>query len=212
MTSVTAMDLVNLNRIRREYARDPDAHALEFARALNRMAVDYGPLPGAVRHLDEAEHVLRALVANHGETPPRVHILAMALANQAQLNAFSGEAGWADLARALDASTDAVFWARARGACAENASRAGAGGPATADRAMLAQVLLVHARVQAACALVDDAVAAFREAEELIRRGGIQADWSDALRTVAAELGFDSSEWGEPLAREDRVARWYWYG
>ncbi|WP_062516839.1 hypothetical protein [Demequina gelatinilytica] len=194
-----------LDKLRALGAADPTAHALTFARALNSMALDFDPLPRAIDYLDEAAFALTRLIDADGATPERLHHLVMVLANQAQCAAFSGATGWSDLPRALDASAQAVAWQREQFAHVAQAA------DARGAHEVLAEVLLISARIHAACAQLDEAEDAYREAEEIIRRDNLHEQWGDALRTVGAELGVDLGEWGGPLAPEHRVHRWYWY-
>ncbi|WP_062301077.1 hypothetical protein [Demequina subtropica] len=180
------------DRLRALCAADPTAHALTFVRALNSMALDFDPLPRAMDYLDEAAFDLTRLIDADGATPERLHHLVMVLANQAQCAAFSGATGWSDLPRALDASAQAVVVQREQVAHAVEA-----GAPSVPEaRAVLAELLLLSARIHAACAQLDEAEDAYREAEEIIRRENLHEQWGDALRTVGAELGVDLGEWG----------------
>lgn len=67
---------------------------------------------------------------------------------------------------------------------------------------------LTLARVQAACALVDDAQETFEEALTAFNSGGLEAEWGAILQTVGQEIGVGPVTMSEP----DRTASWYWYG
>lgn len=197
---------------RQQLAEDPVTHAVSFARALNAWSIDEGRQSFAMDLLEEAGEVLVRAIDVDGATPVRVHHLVMICANQAQLAASPGAYDGDGLARALERSATAVEYQREFLDHATRLGQAVPPGDVARMRATLAEVLLIRARVQAACGLLDEAAAAYREAEQIISSDRLELEWGDALRTVGEELGCDLEEWGGPLPPDERVLRWWWYG
>lgn len=197
-----------LGRYRRWYAEDPEGAAASYAAALNSAAIDEIGRHMVPPWLDEAEGALLRVIDDFGATPGLVHALVITYINDAQANAFCGKYGWVDLGRALGAAEEAVRWQRELVARAVDPVAKAPAEAVARERSVLVNALLTLARVQANCALDDEALATFLEARELVMGDGPEGEWWDVMRSVGHEVGADPAEFGGSLAPDDRTEFW----
>lgn len=181
-----------------------------YAQALNSSGFDNIGMALAAQKFAEAAYALTTVVENYRATPELVRNLVNVLANEAQACAFAGVYGWTDLAAALDASEAAVHWQRE---LLEHAQDPASEAPAEAverESAELAGVLLTFARVQAACALLEETHATYGEAARLLESGSTRREqWREVAASVASEIGVVEPSSPDYVESQGRVTQWF---
>ncbi|MFV0535241.1 MAG: hypothetical protein ACK5MR_16555 [Cumulibacter sp.] len=197
---------------RAAFSRHPEAALIPYVRALNCVALDELNTSGPNLLFDEAEQALESVISSDGATPTRLHHLVMVLINDAQANAFSGGPNWPDQGRALDAAVSAVTWQRHLRA---HLDAAGQRAPIEAVEMVRSSTVNAHltlARVQAACALMDDAHASYASAVDSVTTPSLEDEWRDLVTSVGLELGVDYGSHVGAASEDLRTRCWYWYG
>ena len=211
MASTRSVPHYRDDMLRRAYVEDPESGVIPLARVLNARGLDLVGTEHAARHFAEAAFALTSVIENYGATQSRVRHLVTALANEAHASAFSGDYGWTDLARALDAAESAVRWQRRHLASLADPSRDTPAEVSEDESATLAGLLLTLARVQAACALMDEVRVTYGEAARLVGLGGDHEEWREVAASVASEIGVVEPGTSDYVDPEHRTRRWFSY-
>jgi hypothetical protein len=78
------------------------------------------------------------------------------------------------------------------------------------ESAELAGVLLTLARVQAACALLEETHATYGEAAQLLESGSARHEqWREVAESVASEIGVVEPSSPDYVESQDRVTQWF---